>query len=96
MRNEQSGRRLHGNDAERMRTILIADCDIFTRDEGVRAKTIACLIIVGSVSIAVKDPAGVLLASGLMNRLSHLFILGLPKTVYPAGFVMRSREHCNG
>jgi hypothetical protein len=77
-----------------VRIILIADGDIFTRDEGVCAKTIACLVIVDSVSIVVKDPAGVLLAPGLMSQLTHLFILTVPKTVYPAGFAMRSPECC--
>jgi hypothetical protein len=75
-----------------MRIILIPDRDIFTRDEGVRAKAVARLVIVDSVSIVVKNPAGVLLASGLMDHLTHLFILALPKTVYPAGFAMRSPE----
>jgi hypothetical protein len=39
---------------------LIADGDVLTRDEGVRAKAVARLVIVDSVSIIVKDPAGVL------------------------------------
>ena len=91
---EQSGRRLDGNDSERMRIILIADGNVLTRDEGVRAKAVARLVIVDSVSIVVKDPAGVLLASRLMNHLTHLFILTVPETMYPAGFAMRSPECC--
>jgi hypothetical protein len=77
-----------------VRIILIADRDVLTRDEGVHAKAVACLVIVDSVSIVVKDPAGVLLASRLMNHLTHLFILTVPETVYSAGFAMRSPECC--
>jgi hypothetical protein len=77
-----------------MRIILIADGDVLTRDEGVRAKAVARLVIVDSVSIVVKDPAGVLWASGLMNGLTHPFLLAMPKTVYPTGFAMRSPELC--
>ena len=76
-----------------MRIILIADRDVLTWDEGVRAKAVARLVIVDSVSIVVKDPAGVLLASRLMNHLAHLFLLTVPKTVHPAGFAMRSPEY---
>ena len=80
--------------SERMRIILIADGNVLTRDEGVRAKAVARLVIVDPVSIVVKDPAGVLLASRLMNHLTHIFILTVPETVYPAGFAMRSPERC--
>ena len=77
-----------------MRIILIADGNVLTRDEGGRAKAVARLVIVDPVSIVVKDPAGVLWASGLMNDLTHPFLLAMPKTVYPTGFAMRSPELC--
>ena len=75
---------LNGDDPEGVRAVLIADGNVFARNERVCAEAIARFIIVKPVLIVVEYPGRAVASTRLVSKPSGLVLLALPKAAHGA------------
>jgi len=69
-----------------MRLVLIADGDVFPRDEAVRAKPVTGFVVVHPVEVIVEHPACVLATAGFVHQPTAAIILASPEPAHAAMF----------